>query len=375
MKTKIIHITQSYGGVEVYLRSIIKNINKNEFSLIVLGPSNSNFELFCSENNVLFSKINLTRGFNPFKDIISLVQMIIIIFKLNPDLIHVHSSKAGLIGRIAAYICRTKSIFTPHGISYLSFSGIKRSLFITIEYIASKFSYKILTCSNSEMIRYQFEMGIKKPNISTLSNAIEIDEALNIINNKISFTKSSETIKIGSIARLTFQKNPLLFVEIANKILSEYPTLNIEFSILGTGLTDHLKNDVERQIKLYKIQDKFTLLGWGDRKKSEDYLKSLDIFILPSIFEGLPLSLLEAMSYGVICITSKSDGCNDVIQNGYNGYSCITVDEYFSTFQMLIDNVSLQQKIRENAYNYIYDKHNIDKFIHQLEIYYKNTCE
>ena len=247
----------------------------------------------------------------------------------------------------------------------MSFSGIKRATFLLVEALTSKYTYKVLGCSYSESIKMHFEIGIPNYKIDVIPNAIPIVTK----ETKRLFNTQSDVIKIGTIARLTYQKNPLLLVEIANQVLKKYP--NVHFSILGSGLDEHLKEETLNLIDKYNISDKFNILPWGDRNISLEYLKSLDIFILTSIFEGLPLSLLEAMSLGTPCVTSKCDGCNDVIQNNENGFSCMTVDDYIQAISNLIEDQSLQRRIGENAYSFVNKNHNINHFIKKLESYYE----
>lgn len=364
-KIRLLYITQSYGGVEIYLRQIIERLDYSRFDLYILAPTNTPFEDFCKSHDVTFFSMDMSRGIDIIGDTRAYIKVRKYLKSIRPDIVHTHSSKAGIIGRIAASKQQIRHVFTPHGISYLSFSGFKRSLFILIESFVKRYTDKVLACSYSEGIRFEFEIGIPKENITCLPNAINTHNVQ--INNNL-FNNHSAIINIGSIARLTHQKNPLLFVEIAKQLSNKYS--NVRFSILGTGLTDHLKEETIALIQKYDLQNKFEILGWGDRAKSIQYLKSLDIFILPSIFEGLPLSLLEAMSCGTISITSKCDGCNDVIQHGENGFACITAEQYVDIVTRLIENENLQKQIRESAVEYIKEHHNIDNFIKNLEAYY-----
>lgn len=364
-KINLLYITQSFGGVEIYIRQIIERLDQTKFALTVIAPPNKAFSEYCKEKDIEYLTIDMARGLNVWLDIKSFLQIRKLIKKINPDIIHLHSSKAGFIGRIASKQLNKKSIFTPHGISYMSFSGIKRATFLLVEALTSKYTYKVLGCSYSESIKMHFEIGIPNYKIDVIPNAIPIVTK----ETKRLFNTQSDAIKIGTIARLTYQKNPLLLVEIANQVLKKYP--NVHFSILGSGLDEHLKEETLNLIDKYNISDKFNILPWGDRNISLEYLKSLDIFILTSIFEGLPLSLLEAMSLGTPCVTSKCDGCNDVIQNNENGFSCMTVDDYIQAISNLIEDQSLQRRIGENAYSFVNKNHNINHFIKKLESYYE----
>lgn len=363
-KLKLLYITQCYGGVGTYIRQVIESIDYNTFSLEVIGPYDESFAKFCEENSVDFHVIEMKRGLSPSNDISALFSIRKYIKKSNPDIIHLHSSKAGVLGRLACASLHKRVVFTPHAISYMSFSGIKRSIFFFCEVFMKRFTDRVLTCSYSEAMRLHFEVGLSYKKMSVIHNSIPIPDD---IPPKKSFSKDSD-IYLGSIMRLTTQKNPLIYIETAYLLSQKYK--NIHFSILGAGMTDDLKSKVLEKIKEYNLTDKFEIINWGERSKSIDYLDSLDLFILPSLFEALPLAALEAMSRGVPCVVSKDDGCRDLVNNAENGFSCITPEQYSQAISRLIENPIERDLIRKNAFEYIKEHHNINKFIKKLEHYY-----
>lgn len=367
-KIKILHITQSLGGVETYIRQIISTIDRSKYEIVLVSPFNKELSNFCLSNGVKIYCIKMDRGLNIFVDLQNLFSFCKIIRDENPDLVHLHSSKAGFIGRLACRIKHKKSIFTPHGLSYLSFTGVKRMIFFMLEVIAKSFTFRVLACSNSEAYRMIFELGMEKSHIDVELNSIMLNKLETI--EEPSFS-NSDKFRIGTISRLTYQKNPLLLVEIASQIISKYP--NTEFSILGAGLEDHLKDNVIKRIKDLGIENQFKILNWGAHDNSISYLKQLDIFILPSIFEGLPLSLLEAMAIGLPVVTSKCDGCNDVIQNNINGYNAITVNEFVDALINLIEKEDIRKRIGLRGREYVFKNHNMELYIKKLENYYSNV--
>lgn len=363
MKTKIVHVTQGFGGLFTYIKQIAQKIDRTKFELEIIAPQNIECQIFCEENHVKYTVINLERGFNPYKDLSGLLNLYRFLKKNKPDLVHLHSAKAGFLGRIAARFSGVKSIYTPHGISYLSFTGFKRMIFFLLEVLAKKYTDNVLACSESERIRCLYEVGISDTKIKVIPNAVKVKD--NLENYKVI---AEGKLHIGVIARLTYQKNPLLFVEIANKIKQIFPFA--EFSILGAGLHDHLKQEVLEYIDKYNLKEQFKIFEWGSFTSSEEYLKTLDIFLMPSVFEGLPFSLLEAMNENVLCITSKCDGCCDVINNNENGFSCMELENYVEAVKKAVNFKELNQSLRVQAKKDLLDKYNLDYFISQLEIYY-----
>ncbi len=361
-KTKIIHITQGFGGLFTYIKQIIQESDREKFDIEIIAPHNIECKEFCDKFSVKYIIIELERGFSPLKDLSGLQKLYSYLKKSKPDLVHVHSAKAGFLGRLVASFLGIKSIYTPHGISYLSFTGLKRMIFFMLEIFAKKHTQYVLACSESEKIRCLYEIGIPEKKITVIENAIIVNDSSQ---DKLIDCMSPH---IGVIARLTYQKNPILFVEIAKKIKEIIP--QAKFSILGAGIHDHLINEVTTKIEEYGLKENFKIHQWGSFSSSSEYLKTLDIFLMTSVFEGLPFSLLEAMNENVLCITSKCDGCNDVINNNENGFSCMVLEDYVKCIIKAMNNPELSHNLRIHAKKDLKEKYNLDNFISKLENYY-----
>jgi glycosyltransferase involved in cell wall biosynthesis len=369
-RKKILFLTQSLGGVETYIREIFINIDRSKFDLVIICPYGQSINDLCESLSIKIYNVKMDRGLNPLLDIKNIWQFRKIIKKELPDLMHVHSSKGGFLGRIAAKICSVRSILTPNGPSYLSFTGLKRIIFFSLEVLAKPLTDKILAVSHSEAYRMQYEVGHKPEKINVVLNSIRTDDPTK---KEIKSYGENATYRIGTIARLTYQKNPLLFVEVARLVALRYP--DVEFVILGGGETDHLGEQVNALIVKYGLTGKFHILQWGHFSGSQSFLLSLDIFMLTSIFEGLPFSLLEAMSLGIPCVVSKCDGCNDVVHNGTNGFACITKEEYAETIINIIENRVVAERIGEAGKHYVESKHNIKNAIKDIENCYLDVLK
>ncbi len=372
-RIKVLHITQSVGGVETYLKQIISTIDHSRFELKIIGTVSEYLEPYCIQYNVPFIRLKMARGLNPVLDLQSVFRLKKIIVKEKAACAHLHSAKGGFIGRIACSLAKQKSLYTPHALSYLSFTGIKRKAFFTLEKFAKRFTYKILAISNSEAERCVQDLGHKRENIFIIPNSLIIDNYW--YNTKTSNRPSLKgKYKIGNIARLTPQKNPLLFVDIANAVIKKADT-DVHFYILGIGEHDHLMNDVLSRIKMYNIGLNIHLLERGDLQTSVHFLQQLDMFLFPSVFEGLSYALLEAMLQGVPCVVSNVDGNNDVIQNSITGFTCDNLDDYVNAILSLLADETRRKQLGEAAKQYASDHHDLKKNIHQLEAIYERFSE
>ena len=367
-RVKVLHITQSVGGVETYLKQIISTIDHTRFELKIVGTISENLEPYCIKYGVAFTRIKMARGLNPFRDFTSVLQLKKIIQKEGAACAHLHSAKGGFIGRIACSLAKQKSLYTPHALSYLSFTGIKRKAFFGLEKIAKQFTYKILAISQSEAERCVNDLGHKKENIYTIPNSLIIDNYWYNTNTANLHTLQGK-YKVGDIARLTPQKNPLLFVEIANAVIKKLGN-DVHFYILGIGEHDHLMDAVQAKIKEYGIAANLHLLERGDLQTSIHFLQQLDVFLFPSIFEGLSYALLEAMLQGVTPVVSNVDGNKDVIINGVNGFACDTLEEYVDSIVSLLQDEAKRKQLGEATKQYVLEHHDLKKNIGKLEDIY-----
>ena len=369
-RIKVLHITQSVGGVETYLKQVISTIDHSKYELKIVGTISENLEPYCIQYEVPFKRMKMARGLNPILDIASIFSLKKVLQQERPACAHLHSAKGGFLGRLACKLARQKSLYTPHALSYLSFTGVKRKLFFALEKLAGQFTYKLLAISHSEAERLIKDLGQKREDIYVIPNSLVVENYFysSFSNNSNLHSLESE-IKIGTIARLTPQKNPLLFIDIANEVIKKEGS-RVHFYFLGVGEHDHLKEEVEARIRQYNIGNNIHLLQRGDLQTSIHFLQQLDVFLFPSVFEGLSYALLEAMLQGVPCVVSNVDGNNDVIHNQVNGFACNNLSEYTDAISLLINDKQRAATFGQAAKDYVLKHHDLHKNIHQLEKIY-----
>lgn len=259
---KILHIVECFGG-GVY--DFIKNLtyDMNEYEITILYGDRGNLKKdFKNEfrKNIKFIKWeNAQREISFFKDIKALKEVMKILRKEKYDVIHLHSSKAGFLGRIGAKLLgqSRKIIYTTHGISFLrqDVSNIKLKLFILLEKIGELCGGQIIACSKSEA---EF---IRSKGISCeyINNGIKIDK------NYVKQPKKDDIARIINIGRITEQKNPRLFNEIAQKYI-ENP--KIKFIWVGDG-----------EDKKLLSSENIEITGWLPQEQVKEKLKSADIYL------------------------------------------------------------------------------------------------
>ncbi|TKK71979.1 glycosyltransferase family 4 protein [Ilyomonas limi] len=369
-RIKVLEITQSVGGVETYLKQVITTIDHSKYELKIVGTISENLEPYCIKYNVPFIRLKMARGLNPILDIASIFRLKKILQQEHPVCAHLHSAKGGFLGRLACRLAKQKSLYTPHALSYLSFTGIKRKMFFALEQFAGQFTYKLLAISHSEAETLVNDLGQKREDIFVIPNSLVVEDYFySSFSNNSNIHNLDGEIRIGTIARLTPQKNPLLFIDIANDVIKKEGG-RVHFYFLGVGEHDHLKAEVEARIQQHNIGNNIHLLQRGDLQTSIHFLQQLDVFLFPSVFEGLSYALLEAMLQGVPCVVSNVAGNNDVIYNNVNGFACNTLQEYTNAISLLINDKQKAAVFGQAAKDYVLEHHDLHKNIHELEKIY-----
>lgn len=297
---KIVHVVECFaGGVFSFLSNLTNELDKEEY-IVIYGTNRDNtpsdFREKFPSNTKFIPWRNASRSLNPLKDLKALWELYTILKNIdNIDIIHLHSSKAGFLGRIVSFLLgkSKKTIYTPHAISFLRLdvSPKKRKIFIWMEKFASFFCGKIVACSKSEKEAIE-KQGIK--NVTFINNGIKPLQVEKKVN-------TSDKITIISVGRLSIQKNPKLFNDIALEFIDNP---DIQFIWCGDG-----------ELKSELISPNIKCTGLIDRKALENYLSNADIYLSTSLWEGLPLSVLEAMSIGLPVVLSDCVGNKDLVED------------------------------------------------------------
>lgn len=305
------------GGLRKHLLLLLHHMDLSQFSKIILIYGNRYDEIF--EDDILWLKQkgieliqipSLVRSLNISDDVNAYEQISKIIKDEKPDIVHCHSSKAGIIGRLAAKIhCVPKIFYTPHGYSFQAdeFSLLKRQLFTILERLASRMATTMtFTVSKGEKqlaidkkIDYPSKFEVIYNGLPDVSfNCGKLRKLLNI---------SDDAFIVGNCARISIEKNVDLFIKIAQKFLELHP--EVHFVWVGDGKDlDEYKN----------IHSHIHFVGF--RNDSDELVADFDVFLTTSLHEGLPYAPIEAIRAGVPVVASDVAGNNEVVISGVNGY-------------------------------------------------------
>lgn len=351
-KKKILYIVEAMGGgifsYIVDLSNELINYYDIYIAYAVRKQTPQNYMDYFDKRINLIKVENFCGSINPIKDIKAMLELKQIEKKIKPDIIHLHSSKAGAIGRIA-FNGKIPMFYTPHGYSFLmeNCNAIKRILFKSIEYICAKRKCVTISCSAGEHLE---TLKLTKKAVY-VNNGININELQKNIDKT---EKINHPFTVFTLGRICYQKDPTLFNEIAKQLS------DIRFIWIGDG---ELRNELN--------SSNIEVTGWVDRMKAIKYAVNADVFILPSRWEGLPISLLEAMYMKKICVVSNVIGNRDVIINNYNGFICLNADDFIKKIKTV--RINDFDRVVENAHDEILKKYNTQIMASEYKDIYENS--
>lgn len=305
-KIKVLHIVEALGGgVYTYIKDLsiffgkYNNIFDTTIAYSSKRPEVSNLDLKKElSNGVRLIELDMNKEIS-LKDFKSTYELISICKSLQPQIIHLHSSKAGILGKFASLFYKKAILFyTPHGYSFIrkDISTAKQKFYYNIEKFTTKYlGGTTIACGDSE-----FKNSIKLGNALLVRNGINLESILpKYVENKI----IKNRLTIGIVGRITYARNPTLFDKIAKN------NLDIDFLWIGDG---ELRNVI--------TSPNITITGWLDRDKIFDYLNKLDIYIQTSLWEGLPIAPLEAMAFQKPVLATNIIGNKDIVKHGETGF-------------------------------------------------------
>lgn len=288
----------------------------------------------------------------------------ILIYKLiyRIELAHIHSASFGSFYRksIISSICKVvgiKTIMHIHGACFEEF-------FNNLNPKKQKYIKKVLNQSEkiivlSESWKKFFEKLVDSEKIEVMYNSVKVPEVIE--------RKESKEIYTGLLlGRIGKRKGIYDVIEAVKELKKE--NINVKIIIAGDGEVDKAKNLVNEE----KLQDNIEIIEWLDEEKKKEYLKKSDFYILPSYNEGLPMSVLEAMSFSLPVITSDVGGIPEIIHNKENGILIKpgNIKSIKESIKIIISNKEYREKLSKNAYKTIKEQFNLEKYLEKLEKIY-----
>ncbi|WP_319371128.1 glycosyltransferase family 4 protein [uncultured Ilyobacter sp.] len=329
-------------------------------------------------DDIIFHKTNIVRSINFFKDLSSLKELVSLMRKEKFDVVHTNTSKSGVLGRFAAKISRVPFVFhTVHGFAFHEQSSkISIKIYSFIEKICSKFCDYIVTVSDFHR-NWAIELGIApKDKIISIPNGLDPNRIRPMKERDEVRTElgiAQEEVAIFTIGRLAKQKGLEYLLEAIALLNKDDLQSNYKFYIAGSG---ELESELKNKARQLNIEHKLKFLGF--RKDVNNLLEAADILVIPSLWEGLSIALLEAMAAKKAIICTNIGSNLTVVRNGKEAIMVNCKDSKGikeNLMKLLLNKENLRVKLSSNAYQRFNEEFNKDKMIDRYFRFYKEKVK
>lgn len=331
-------ITRSeLGGAQTVVVQLANRLSDKHDVVLVAGEGDGKMWEMISPRVTCIRSRYLQRALSPVKDIRAALELRRIYRKHQPDVIHLHSSKAGTLGRLV--FPTKKVVYTVHGFDSIRLAFRK---FLPVERILQRACSAIVAVSNYDEKNLR-EEGIIH-NVSTIYNGITPPDSNSI--ERLNIANNYKKIVL-SIARVNPPKEPKLFIETA-RLLPQYG-----FIWIGNQESVEHLGDIPANCHFL-----------GNMVNAGAYCAQADLFMLPSNYEGLPMVIIEAMSCGVPVVASDVGGVSEIVRNDINGYTLPNRAELFAEkIEEILSNDDLYARMSKSALEIFERELTIDKMV------------
>jgi glycosyltransferase involved in cell wall biosynthesis len=301
------------GGAPRVFLHLIRGLKDQGIEVVMAtGPSQQPEEApreFSRRSHIPYYPLSsLRREISPVHDLLAFFQIIALIRKERPAILHTHTTKAGVLGRIAGGLTRTRVIHTPHGHLFYGYFGKgKEQFYAFVERLAARFCARVITISEDERREY-LNRGIgDKKKVVTIYNGIDMGRFPGdgkLIRRELGIAQ--QVPMVGFVGRLEEVKGPHLFVDAAKRIEAVAP--GTHFLMLGDGT---MKEELMQKVQ---GEPHFHIMGF--REDIADCIAALDILLIPSLNDGFNLVAVEAMASSKPIVATAVGGLPEVIGDG-----------------------------------------------------------
>lgn len=311
------------GGAPSIVISTLNHLDKERFKVklatgLASKPEEDLIEEAKNKGIELIIIPQLVREVSLFNDLIALLKLIKIIRRDKFDIVHTHESKAGILGRVAGKLAGVPVIIhSPHGhIFYGYFGYIKTTIFILLERFTALFTDKIITLTKKEIEEHlKVKIG-NRDKFTFIYNGIELDKFekvdVNVREKRGQLSLPLDVSVVATVARLVPVKGHKYLIDAAAEVVKSIP--QARFLFIGDG---KLREELQEQAENLGLSSNILFLGW--RKDVLEILPIIDLFVLPSINEGLGMVLVEAYAFGKPVVATNVGGIPEVVEDKKTG--------------------------------------------------------
>lgn len=380
---KICHIITRLivGGAQENTIFTVKGLVEKGYSVTLIvgpttGPEGSLIPEIENDKRVKLVVIKeMIREIRPFLDIICFVKLFFFFKRNRYDIVHTHSAKAGIVGRIAAKLARRKTvvIHTIHGPSFYNYQpALQNFLYITAEKFASYFTDKFI-CVGEIMKERYLSAGIgKKSQYVVIYSGFDIKpyleaEKTRAERRRMLEIKENEKV-IGMIGRLFYLKGQDYLIQAFADIVKEYP--DVKLLLVGDGI---LRKQLEDYAHKHGIFSKVIFTGLVPPEEIPYYVGVMDILAHTSLREGLPKAVAQGFAGGKPVVAFDVDGAKELVINDKTGYLIPpkNIELLREKMLFLLKNPEISYKMGEAGREIVKELFPVEKMVDRIEELYK----
>jgi glycosyltransferase involved in cell wall biosynthesis len=323
-KAKVFHVITKLelGGAQKVTLMTLERLPRDRYDVgLITGPDGLLVD-WANRIPALHREWNpwLVREVRPLGDTIAFLKLWRFFRREKPQIVHTHSSKAGIIGRWAAKLAGVPLIFhTAHGFGFNDFQRrAVRKVYILLENLTARITTKLFLVSYANAEKAEKCGMVRRGDWVLARDSIAVNEFLEPRPRRKKLKEwgiPEDKVIVGMVACFKPQKSPEDFIEVAARVLKK--TDCAHFLMAGDG---ELRASIEERIRRHGIAEHVTLLGWQSEQEMPEVYRNLDIVVLTSLWEGLPCVFSEAMACELPIVATNVDGAREAITDGENGY-------------------------------------------------------
>ena len=324
MKLKLIRITTVAISLKILLKDQLAFMNKH-FNILAVSSSGKELSEVHLDEGIRVADLEMSREITPLKDLLSLAKMVILFLKEKPEIVHTHTPKAGIIGMLAAFICRVPHrLHTVAGLPVMEAKGRKKSLLLFVEKLTYACATKVYPnsyglqeyildeklCSpiKLKVIGYGSSNGIDTEHFSRVEEIVQVSKGLEDeygLKEKFVFCFVGRVVKDKGI----------------NELMSAFEKLSSEFENISLFIVGKMESELDPISSKSEeiLENNKSIIHVGFQSDIRPYLVASDCFVLPTYREGFPNVVLQAASMELPSIVTDINGCNEIIHDSVNG--------------------------------------------------------
>ena len=362
------------GGTRTHLLQLLNGLDTDRFRLTLI-VSTERDRRFRDDipplraAGVRIIEVPMVRQVAPFRDLVSLLRLIAAFRAIGPDIVHTHSSKAGALGRMAAYLCGIRNVVhTPHVYFFQDKAGLSRRLYLTIDRMLQPLARRVVLLSDSQRRLVTDEIGADGEQLVVIENGVDADHFRSEgqrreAGDRLGIPPGAAVV--GTISRFRPQKACDVLVRSLAIVFERVPDAHCIFVATGPQ-----RGEIMSLARQLGVRDRII---WRDHvADTRGIYEAMDVFAVSSVYEGMPYTILEAMSMGVPVVTTNISGCRELVRHERTGLLVEPGDppDLARSILRILEDKNLARKMGAEARRVVEREFNVERFIRKTEALY-----